>query len=160
MSVSFQRARFADTWLLGIADMSKTVTGGCRCGSVRYEFTSPPTFKHICCCRDCQYFTGTDKIFVVGGPRDSFELMKGAPRDYEVVADSGATIVRAFCGECGSSLLIYPKIDGVFYKPEDDVVEVSAGTLDDPNAFSPDFAVYVSRAPSWAAFPKDLILHE
>jgi len=99
-------------------------------------------------------------MFVVGEPRDSFELLKGAPRYYEVVADSGATIVRGFCGTCGSSLLIYPKIDGVFYKPEDDVVEVGAGTLDDPNAYSPDFAVFVSRAPRWAAFPKDLTLHQ
>ena len=140
--------------------MSKTVTGGCRCGSVRYELMSPPTLKHICCCRDCQYFTGTDKVFVVGGPRDSFALLEGSPQNYEVVADNGATIVRAFCGTCGSSLLIYPKIDGVYYKPDDDVVVVCVGTLDDPNAFNTDFAVFVSRAPGWAAFPKDLKLHE
>ena len=140
--------------------MDRAILGGCRCGLIRYRFNKAPTFKHICCCRDCQYFTGTDKIFVVGGNRETFALLKGTPISYCVVADSGATIARAFCGDCGSSLFIYPKIDGVHYKAEDDVIEVSAGTLDDPNAFSPDFAVFVSRAPAWAAFPKDLPLHE
>ena len=69
------------------APKSKAVTGGSRCGSVRYSLKALPTFKHICCCRDCQYFTGTDKIFIVGGPRDSFAILKGKPRNYEVVAD-------------------------------------------------------------------------
>jgi len=58
------------------APKSKAVTGGSRCGSVRYSLKALPTFKHICCCRDCQYFTGTDKIFIVGGPRDSFAILR------------------------------------------------------------------------------------
>jgi hypothetical protein len=140
--------------------MPQAITGGCRCGAIRYELKEPPTLKHICCCRDCQSFTGTDKVFVVGGPRNAFVLRKGEPISYAVTADSGATIQRAFCGTCGSSLFIYPQIDGVFYKPEDDVIEACAGTLDDPNAFTPDSAVFVSRAPMWAAFPKDLPLHD
>ena len=96
----------------------------------------------------------------MGGPRESFTLHQGEPISYPVVADSGATILRAFCGDCGSSLFIYPNIDDVHYKIQDDVIEVCAGTLDDPNAFDPDFAVFVSRAPTWVAFPKDLPLHD
>lgn len=140
--------------------MSKAITGRCRCGAIGYAFNSAPTLKHICCCRDCQYFTGTDKVFVIGGPRETFELRHGKPATYGVVADSGATIIRAFCGACGTSLFIYPEIDGVYYRPKDDVIEACAGTLDDPNAFSPGFAVFVSRAPKWATFPKGLPLHD
>ena len=42
---------------------------------------------------------------------------------------------------------------------KDDVIEACVGTLDDPNAFHPGFAVFVSRAPRWAAFPDGLPLH-
>jgi len=124
-----------------------------------YEFSSEPTRKYLCYCRDCQYFTGTDKIFVVSGPRTTFNLCRGNPLSYDVIADNGATISRAFCGNCGSSLFIYPKIDHVYYFDDDDVICVAVGTLDDPNQFAPDFAVFVSRAPTWAAFPAGIEHH-
>ena len=139
--------------------MSTPITGRCRCGEIVYEFTSEPTRKYLCYCRDCQYFTGTDKIFVVSGPRKTFNLSHGRPLSYDVVADSGATITRAFCGSCGSSLFIYPKIDHKYYFEEDDVVCVAAGTLDEPNRYRPDFAVFVSRAPEWATFPEGIPCH-
>lgn len=140
--------------------MDEPITGGCRCGAIRYAYTQPPTLKHMCCCRDCQRFTGAGKVFVVGGPRAAFVLEQGEPASYAVIADSGATIVRAFCPTCGSPLFIYPEIDGVYYTADDDVIEVTAGSLDDPSAFTPDFAVFVSRAPRWATFPEGLPLHD
>ncbi|WP_432472992.1 GFA family protein [Amphritea sp. HPY] len=139
--------------------MSTPISGRCRCGEIVYEFSSEPTRKYLCYCRDCQYFTGTDKIFVISGPRNTFNLCSGSPVNYDVVADSGATITRSFCGCCGSSLFIYPKIDHVYYFDEDDVICVAAGTLDEPNKFSPDFAVFVSRAPAWATFPEGIECH-
>jgi hypothetical protein len=135
------------------------ISGRCRCGEIVYELSSEPTDKYLCYCRDCQYFTGTDKIFVVSGPRSIFNLRRGSPVSYDVIADNGATISRAFCGHCGCSLFIYPKIDHVYYFDDDDVICVAAGTLDDPNQFSPEFAVFVSRAPAWATFPAGIKLH-
>lgn len=139
--------------------MSASITGRCRCVEIVYKFTSEPKWKYLCYCRDCQSFTGTDKMFVVVGPRSTFNLVKGDPSSYEVIADNGARINRAFCGKCGSSLLIYPTIDNVHYFEDDDVVGVTAGTLDDPSQFSPEFAVFVSRAPTWATFPPDIERH-
>ncbi|WP_299022905.1 GFA family protein [uncultured Photobacterium sp.] len=140
--------------------MKTLISGRCRCGEIVYELLAEPTHKYLCYCRDCQYFTGTDKIFVVRGPRSTFSLCRGNPQSYDVVADSGATITRAFCGTCGSSLFIYPKIDHVYYFDEHDVICVAAATLDDPNMFCPEFAVFVSRAPAWAMFPKGIELHQ
>ena len=136
--------------------MAKTIQGGCRCGEIRYEFSASPTFHHMCYCRDCRYFTGSDRMFIVGGPRGAFRLIRGDIASYATLADSGATIRRAFCPRCGTSLLIYPEIDGVHYKEEDDVVGVSVATLDEPNAFRPDFAVFTSKAPAWASIPDGL----
>ncbi len=139
--------------------MDTTISGRCRCGEIVYEFTSPPQWQYLCYCRDCQYFTGTDKMFVVSSPRSSFRLCQGEPKSYEVIADNGARINRAFCGNCGCSLLIYPTIDNVYYSAADDVVGVAAGTLDDSSEFTPEFAVFTSRAPSWAIFPEGVERH-
>lgn len=139
--------------------MNTPVTGRCRCGEIVYEFTAEPRWKYLCYCRDCQSFTGTDKMFVVVGQRSTFNLVQGNLSSYEVIADNGARINRAFCGSCGSSLLIYPTIDNVHYSEADDVVGATAGTLDDPSEFSPEFAVFVSRAPEWATFPEGIERH-
>jgi len=32
-----------------------TITGGCRCGAVRYSIASKPLFARHCWCRDCQH---------------------------------------------------------------------------------------------------------
>jgi hypothetical protein len=74
--------------------MNTSISGRCRCGDIVYEFTSQPTRQYLCYCRDCQYFTGTDKIFVVSGPRSTFNLCQGTPQSYEVIANSGARINR------------------------------------------------------------------
>ena len=139
--------------------MSVSITGRCRCGEIVYEFTSEPKWKYLCYCRDCQYFTGTDKLFVVTGPRSTFKLHQGKPESHEVIADNGATICRAFCGNCGTSLFIYPKIDNEYYFEADDVIGAAVATLDEPDRFEPDFAVFVSRAPAWAVFPEGIKLH-
>src|SRR5678815_867212 len=39
--------------------MSKTVTGGCACGSIRYQLLDKPMFVHCCHCDDCQRLTGS-----------------------------------------------------------------------------------------------------
>ena len=139
--------------------MSRSISGRCRCGEIVYEFTAPPRWRYLCYCRDCQRFTGTDKMFVVSGPRSTFRLCRGEPSSYDVIADNGATITRAFCGNCGSSLFIWPKIDGVYYSDEDDVVGACAASLDDPDRFEPEFAVFVSSAPTWATFPDGIERH-
>lgn len=43
-----------------------TITGGCRCGTVRYLIDAEPLFARHCWCRDCQYIgagSGTVNIF-------------------------------------------------------------------------------------------------
>ena len=39
--------------------MTKTYTGGCACGAIRYETSSEPIFENHCQCRDCQKRSGT-----------------------------------------------------------------------------------------------------
>ena len=42
------------------------ITGGCRCGSVRYTIDAQPVAARHCWCRDCQYIgagSGTVNVF-------------------------------------------------------------------------------------------------
>jgi hypothetical protein len=45
--------------------MSTTVTGGCACGAVRYEYSADPVFMGNCHCRDCQRTTGSAYVAAV-----------------------------------------------------------------------------------------------
>ena len=65
-----------------------TITGGCRCGSVRYRIEAEPLFARHCWCRDCQYIgagSGTVNVFFAS---DKVRI-EGALTDYTSHADSG-----------------------------------------------------------------------
>ena len=115
--------------------MSKTITGGCLCGDIRYECQGEPLHSIICHCTDCRRFTGSAIATELFYPKESFRLLSGTPSGYAVLAESGNSIERQFCGKCGASLFAvldsYP-----------DLISVTAGTLDDKTVFKPDCQVW------------------
>jgi hypothetical protein len=110
-----------------------------RCGALHGN--SAPALVGICHCRDCQKFTGSAFGFLVGVPRDAFE-MRGTVKSYNKPADSGRPIVRRFCPECGSSIAEEPG-------SRPDLVILNGGTLDDPNSLKPAMQIYCDRELSW-----------
>jgi hypothetical protein len=50
------------------ADGTYAITGGCRCGSIRYRVTKAPLFVMACHCTDCQ--EQTSSAFSLGMPVD------------------------------------------------------------------------------------------
>ncbi len=129
--------------------MASVVTGGCRCGAIRYECSAEPLLVANCYCTDCQKATGGAMASVMVVPKASFKLLKGQPKQHEVIADSGKKIRRAFCPECGSRLFAMPDL-------MPDAVSVNLGNLDEPGRFKPTMAIYASSALPWAAIPADL----
>ena len=120
------------------------ITGGCRCGAVRYEIDVEPLFTRHCWCRDCQYIgagAGTVNVFF---PSDNVKF-EGALADYVSTADSGNLMHRQFCAKCGTP---------VFTQSEKrrQYLGVRADTLDDPELGKPQMAIWTQSAPSWAAF--------
>jgi hypothetical protein len=75
---------------------AKTHTGGCHCGSVRYEVTMPLGELMQCNCSICSK-TGTLLAFA---PADQFRLVSGGDRltDYQF---GKKTIHHFFCPTCG-----------------------------------------------------------
>jgi hypothetical protein len=58
-----------------------TITGGCRCGTVRYSIEAEPLTARHCWCRDCQYIgagSGTANVFF---PTEAVKV-KGELSDY------------------------------------------------------------------------------
>ena len=121
--------------------MSTTYRGGCRCGAIRYEIAAEPLFAGQCQCRDCQHETGGGHTSFMGFPSDAVRLT-GTPRFHEATADSGVVNRRGFCPTCGS-----PVISQTSSFPG--MHTISAGSLDDPSVFRPQFVCYTSRGHAW-----------
>ena len=66
----------------------------------------------------------------------------GAVKYYASKADSGNTVSRGFCPECGSRVV--GKTSGM-----PDLAIVLAGSLDDGSKYQPQMDVYTSSAQSW-----------
>jgi hypothetical protein len=84
------------------------VSGSCHCGSIAYAAKIDPNRIQICHCRDCQRLTGTAFRTTAPASPESFILLKGEPRIYYKVANSGSRRGHAFCGTCGTPVFRLP----------------------------------------------------
>ena len=118
-------------------------TGGCLCGAIRYSISAPLTELRECHCTDCQRASGAHGAVVAFVRREHFQIMQGTPKRYAKKADSGRTLFRYFCADCGSSLYSYRET-----LPE--VIGVRAGTLDDSSALRITAHIWTKSAPPWS----------
>ena len=116
--------------------------GGCLCGAVRYECEGEPQFSLQCHCRDCQRQSGAPHVAAVRVPAAGFRIMRGRARCYVAKADSGNSITRVFCGDCGTPLYVQ-----VSTRP--DIVGVRVCTFDDPSWFRPEANIFARSAQPW-----------
>jgi hypothetical protein len=118
------------------------VTGGCACGEIRFGFYEPVMVHAVCHCRACQYSSGGGPAYAVGVQREQFRVTRGQPREFAMLAESGALVTRAFCGTCGTPL--YATNERM-----PDACTVRVGALDDPSSFRPRVQIWTSEAPKW-----------
>jgi hypothetical protein len=118
--------------------MSKIrLTGGCQCGAVRYALHEEPDNPHICHCRMCQKAFGSFFAPFTGVPLEKFELTRG---ELSIFKSSDPT-ERGFCRNCGTPLTIYD-VDSPW-------IEVSIGSLDDPEKVEPKKQSGIQARLSW-----------
>lgn len=84
------------------------VTGKCHCGQIHYEADVDPKAVLICHCQDCQTLTGSAFRVTVAAAPERFRLVKGTPKIYVKIADSGTRRNHAFCGDCGAPVYRMP----------------------------------------------------
>jgi hypothetical protein len=120
------------------------LTGGCLCGAVRYTVSAPLASLRACHCGNCQKSSGGAGTVNAVVPSETFRITKGSTRRYDDSAtQSGRTLSRHFCAECGSP--IYSQRN-----PDVGIVVVRAGTLDDSSGMRITANIWTSSARPWA----------
>ena len=135
--------------------MSKSFTGGCACGAVRYECTAKPVAMIKCHCRECQRVTGGGFACAVLVPADSFNLTRGTPKYHFNTSAKGGQHKRGFCAECGS-----PLTGAENTERSTGVVGVLAASLDDPSLFRPQMEIWTADAQPWDRLDPNLPSYE
>ncbi|MEM5473736.1 GFA family protein [Hoeflea sp. AS60] len=122
--------------------MTTPYTGGCACGSLRYEIESDPVFSNHCQCTDCRKRSGTGHSSYLTFPNRSAVTVRGAAKTWAIRADSGYDKHHAFCPACGTPVyLTFDAMPGIF--------TIHASSLDDPSLFAPSVITYARSALEW-----------
>ena len=79
------------------------IDGACHCGRISFTAEIDPARVMVCHCSDCQVLSGSPFRAVVAVPIESFTL-RGEPKGYVKVAESGNRRSQVFCPECGTPL--------------------------------------------------------
>jgi hypothetical protein len=121
--------------------------GGCACGAVRYRLTSPPMFVNCCHCRDCQRQTGSAFVINALIETDRINVLSGDPAPISMPTDSGRPHYIYRCPACQTAL--WSDYGG---RPALRFVRV--GTLDQPDALTPDAHIFTRSKVPWVALPE------
>jgi hypothetical protein len=123
--------------------MADFLTGGCLCGAIRYTVSAPITELRACHCVHCQKGSGTGAAENAVIPSASFRLEQGTLKRYGSRAESGRTLYRHFCGDCGSP--IYSQRQNA---PEAVVLRV--GSIDNPEDYRITTHIWMRSARPWS----------
>lgn len=134
------------TSLIKKGDTVAKHTGQCACGAVQFEFAldSDPSFIADCYCKDCQKASGGLMATYFAVSEDDFTLVRGAPKPFHYIADSGKGLDRNFCPECGARLFTsnLETFPGMIF--------IMLGSLDDSTGIAPKLEMFTKRRLPWA----------
>jgi len=120
-------------------------TGGCQCGKCRYEITAAPIVAYTCHCTACQNHTGSAFSMAILVEEPAFRMTRGELKPVERKGDSGRTVTRFVCPDCGSWICNGPRPDGR---------RVRAGTLDDTSWVKPTVHFWTRSKQHWVVLPE------
>jgi len=121
--------------------MSERLSGGCKCGLVRYEGTrfDAPMFR--CHCRDCQQLTGSGHSEMMPLVLEDFKISDTC-KTFQMLGGSGQLTFSGFCPNCGSQITRNSQ-------RMSDRIYVHASSLDDPRKYEPEKSIYPDSAQDW-----------
>ncbi|MFS8038512.1 GFA family protein [Xanthobacter sp. AM11] len=109
------------------------LTGGCLCGRIRYRIARLAS-AYWCHCTMCRRASGSAALPWASVERADLEVTQGTPQRFS----SSPGVARFFCGACGSPL--------VFDMAQEAQVDVTLGTLDDPDQVRPTHHIWTQTA--------------
>src|SRR5205823_4104266 len=87
-----------------MTSISLPLQGGCACGEIRFACAEPPVFMLNCHCRNCQRAGGSAYSSSMIFEKAAIRMLRGEPKHYEKIVESGNTATQGFCSHCGSPL--------------------------------------------------------
>jgi hypothetical protein len=125
-------------------------TGGCQCGSVRYEILSEPDTLYICHCAECRKQSASAFGMSLSVSTAGFRVTQGSPEFWTRPADSGRRVRCFFCPACGSRL--WHERESI-----DEWISIKAGSLDDPVDVTKAIHIWTSRKLPGVIIPEDAL---
>lgn len=125
-----------------------TMKGQCLCGQYTYSVDAEPMMIAVCHCKSCQRQSGSAFSTNIGVPDAAIES-EGALKIFDETADSGNTVHRHFCGNCGSP--VYSTLSGM-----PGLAFLKAGTLDDTAGVRPQTHIWCKSAQDWVEIDESL----
>lgn len=125
-----------------MAKPSLPLTGGCRCGDVRFRIDVEPLIAMACHCTGCQKMSASAYSLTLMVPADGFEVTAGEP----VIGGLHGQIRHHHCPRCLSWMFTR-------LPPPRAFVNVRTAMLDDPSPFPPFIESYTCERLPWARTP-------
>ncbi|MFP6816334.1 MAG: GFA family protein [Pseudomonadales bacterium] len=114
------------------------IEGGCFCGEVRYQLEDGDYRAGHCHCTMCRRTSGAAFVTWLVAPISGFKYTGAEP----TLLQSSEHGNRYFCGKCGTPVVCINDTH-----PDD--VDITVGSLDDPEAVNPGFEFYTDTRLSW-----------
>ena len=124
------------------------LTGRCLCGEVTFAADGDIAMQGNCHCVDCRQSSGSPFATLVFMAKDDVKTA-GEVKTFDHVVDSGNTLTKTFCTNCGSQLF-------TANAARPDSIGIRAGTLNEHEVVKPQFNVYTSSKMSCTHLDPDI----
>lgn len=114
------------------------ITGGCLCGSVRYQSSGVSTHPTLCHCSTCRRASGAHLLGWVTFSKQEFRFTAIPPTEFH----SSTKVTRTFCSRCGTPLTYW-------HENSPNEIDVTIGSLDAPDKVAPADHIWMSDALAW-----------
>lgn len=125
-----------------------TIHGACHCGEIAFEAQALPARVVICHCTDCQKMSGGPYRSIVQVKESQFTLLRGDPKPYFKVGDSGNGRELCFCANCGSHIYATSLVEDVPRGQR--MLGIRTGLLDELAQLPPRSQVWCQSSVAWA----------
>ena len=127
--------------------------GKCLCGRIQYTLEQQGPGLDVCHCKNCQRQSGAAFVPFLATPLAALQVA-GSPKTFmDDETESGKTVARHFCGDCGSPLY-------VIVEAAPNTAYVAVGTLDDTHDLRPECHGWTASKQEWIQILDSATQHE